>query len=100
MTQKKLIITGICLILFSIAFTGWAARRSSIRICHNQHKLAQIEHTLVRGMEAQGKELVKKGFTFGIPKQELPKLIKESNKRDKEFLAELDQLASSDCSII
>lgn len=67
------------------------------KACQNTAALAQIERTNVEAQEKQTADLVKRGNTFGIPKKDFDKLIKESKKQQSEFLDALDELTTADC---
>lgn len=100
MTKSKLIVVGIVIVVVAIGISSWYGFKAYSRACTGIQKLAVINHTLVGSQLAQTRALVKKGFTFGIPKKELPLLVKHNEEVQIQFLAELDELANSNCSTI
>lgn len=67
------------------------------RNCTSITALAKIERRLVVAQAAQSKALIARGFTFGIPKGELPKLVAQGARTQATFLAELDELSRTNC---
>lgn len=71
--------------------------RLAVHNCDSIKQIARIEHRVVEGQAAQSKALLAKGFTFGIPKGELPKLVAQGQAIQRKFLAELDELGRTNC---
>lgn len=75
--------------------TRWSA--ASSKNCHTVAGLARIERSFILRQERQNVSLVTHGITFGIPKDQLPALLKQSRESQAAFLRDLDSLAANSC---
>lgn len=65
--------------------------------CQNIGTLANIERAFITRQEQQIQALLKSGVTFGIPKRQIPGLLKASRESQALFLVEHDALAAVTC---
>lgn len=65
--------------------------------CENLRGLAGIERTFIQQQQQQTKALLEHGVTFGIPRDQLPGLIAQSEKTQQAFLNAFDALSLSNC---
>lgn len=73
-------------------------RAIAVNNCRNIGTLAKVERAFITRQETQTQALLASGVTFGIPKEQLPKLLDASRKSQALFLAELDSLTVASCS--
>lgn len=98
MTRTLALLVGVVIgggasLTYNIVRTSNVAHRNCVDIT----ALAKINRGFVEGQAAQTNALLSKGFTFGIPKDQLPALIARNTMLQHQFLGELDELARNNC---
>jgi len=65
--------------------------------CANLKSLAGIERIFIERQQQQTQALLERGLTFGIPKEQLPALVKANEESQREFLEAFDALSLTNC---
>ena len=61
----------------------------AIRQGESIHSLCHAERSLIERQEGQTQRLLAHGYTFGIPKDQIPRLVQQSKESQERFLSDL-----------
>lgn len=88
---------GLLGVAAGVYFNSVKGSSLSHRNCTNVSGIASITRDYIGAQQAQTTELLKRGVTFGIPKDQLPALVKASEASQTAYLAAFDALSLNNC---
>jgi hypothetical protein len=98
------LLVWLAILTLALAALGawlWTTAEQTHRLaehnCTNITGLAGIERTFIQQQQQQTTDLLKRGFTFGIPKDQLAPLVKATESSQAAFLTSFDALALTNC---